>query len=316
MEKSDNRFDNAIRGLMDHCRTVIKTREKACSRNAGINPILKALNGYEKLYNHETSDPELHKDSFLDIYRKNKIQILKGFQNDDWMKEGKVKVMLGEGPKARERCIMLSTIYSTAVTLSDNEKKDLEGLPDSAWENCHTVNYPDIFMLYLYRIFREIVTDSKDKESLNKLVNEIEKELDVEEDSVVTAQIGSNGGSPLDNVFSTLATTLGLGNQFNTRDIASQFTNILEQPQVKNMLSGAMAGIQSRDPSKIMETLSSVLPPEMTHAVTGMMANVVSSQAPAAQEPVPIQDGEIVPMPPLPPQVSQPTQTSQAAKDS
>lgn len=287
-EKEMERFDTAMHGLMDHCKVIIKTRESACLKNAGVNPILKCLNKYEKIYNHEDSDPELHKDTFAAIYKKYRANINRGYTHDDWLKDNKVNIQFGEGAKAREQRIMLSTIYSTAVTLRDAAHKRLDGLSDEAWQDCHEVNYPEITMLYLYRIFREVATDSKDKEVLAKLIKEIEEELDVESDSKVTSQQGSSG--VIENAFGALTSSLGLGSALNSKDLSKAFSSIMDNPQIKSVLSSTMKDIQGGNPTKIMENLSAILPPEFTSAITGVMGSALSSQGPAAQQPVPLEE--------------------------
>lgn len=289
------KFDEAMRQLMKHLRVVIETDDKGRMQNTGVKPIMKYLNKYEKIYNHVDSDPDMHRDYFINVYKKFRTNILKGYKNDGWLTSNVVIIQFGEGQIEKvnkEIKIMLSTIYKTAVKLRDDANKRIADLPDEAAQACYELNYTDIFMLYLYRIFREVVTDKKDKETLTTIISEIEQELEVPSDSVVVSQQGLGG--VLGNI-AGLARSFGINipSDFkipSQEEVLGDVKKIVDDPRVKSQFGGLMQGLQSGNVNNVISAIKSQMSPEMSNMMNDLIGNLMSAAGPAVQVPTPIED--------------------------
>lgn len=241
-------FDREIRALFEHLQNVISTNDltKVKMDSRSINPFMKYLKKYITVYNK--MKPEEHKEYFLSIFKKHQGAILKGYSNDSWLKENSVQIQFGEGTKAvnKEIRIMLSGIYLTATRLKQATEERLEGLPDSARETAHELNYPELIMLHLYRLFRESVEYDNDKNDLSKLVREIEEELNIAADAPMES---APGFSALGDIIGGLASNFGVQiDKSKLPDMGSLMTgvnNLINNPKSKEVLSTVATGLQN-----------------------------------------------------------------------
>lgn len=290
-ELKQNIFDKEFRALFEHLRNIIKTRDAGrLKMGNGINPILKYLNKYEKLYTHPESDPDDHKDFVLNVLNKYRGQILKGHKNDGWVKSGSVAIQFGEGCANvdKEYRIMLSATYNTATQLCEDAKKRLDGLPDAAYEECHELNYPDIFMLHLYRLFREVAVDKNDKEKLAACVNDIETDLGIESDTPVESQQG--GFSGMMSMATGFLSQMGLQvpkdmKPPSEKELMGAMGGLLSNPQLKETIGSIFTDIQ-KDPKQVLQKLAGALGnPEVTEAISGTFENATQTFAPQIEGP-------------------------------
>jgi hypothetical protein len=267
-------FDKEIRALFAHLRTVVKAKDATKLKISGAtaNPILKWLTKYAKAY--EYSEPELHKEYFLSIFKKYRIPILKGYKNDKWLLENKVEIQFGEGLDQvnKEIRIMLSTIYKTACQLKNDAEKSLNGLPEEAYETCQELIYPDIILLHLYRLFREsLPSDSEDVPKLRSLVSAIETDLGIDPTetappAAATSVPGGAGGlSQLIGMVTGMLPNLGItppdGSKLPTEnEISSVLGRVINNPQTQSMISTVLTGLsECKDITQVVQKLASAV---------------------------------------------------------
>lgn len=284
--KTDNAiFDKEINALFTNSKTIIKAKDATKLKISGpqVNPVMKCLNKYIKAY--ELSEPDDHKEYFLNIYKKYRVPILKGYKNDSWLRKNSIIVQFGEGLENvnKEIRIMLSSIYNTACQLRKDAETNLDGLPDEAYENCQELIYPDIFMLHLYRLFRESLPhDNEDRPKLNTLVVEIEKELGIESESQVQAN-ASSGFSGIVNLVSSILPKLGIPELDMSKmpsegEISSIFNNLLNNPQTQNTISSVLTNLSDCQDLSQMATklLSGLNDPKLTEVITNTVETTVA----------------------------------------
>lgn len=293
-------FDKEINALFTHLRTIIKAKDATKLKISGTtaNPILKWLNKYAKAY--EYSEPELHKEYFLAIFKKYRVPIMKGYKNDKWLRQNNVIIQFGEGLEQvnKEIRIMLSTIYTTACQLKKEAEDSLDGLPDAAGENCQELIYPDIILLHLYRLFREsLPPESEDLPKIRSLVSEIETDLGIDPTDTAlpppAAPAGAAGGlSQLIGMVTTMLPNLGItppdGSKLPTEnEISNVLGRVINNPQTQNMISNVLTGLsECKDITQVVQKLASAVgDPKVGELVSGTIESAMSppSETPATQ---------------------------------
>lgn len=284
----DDVFDKEIRALFEHLQNIIQTSDlnKLKVTGKSINPFMKYLKKYMTVYNR--MKPVEHKDYFLNVFKENQGAILKQ-GNDAWLKENNISITFGSGTQAanKEIRIALSSIYNIAVRLRNETEERLSGLPDSARENAHELNFCDIYLLHLYRLFRESADYEIDKTALTKIIKELENELGVESDAEVAS---STGTSALNDIINGLAGKMGVNIPSGSLpDMSSLLTGaqgLLNNPKTKDAINSIVSGLQnSKNMEDVIKTVSSSVDPSLfaeisqTFDLQKMMAN---SQPPSA----------------------------------
>lgn len=263
MSSSQDLFDKEMSALLEHLVNVIKTHEeKKLKLENKTNPILKFLIKYKKTY--EKSEPEDHKDYVMTLYDKHRTAILRGHQHDNWLKNNTVIIQFGDGSQKifREIKIMLSSIYNTACTLRDETNERLDGLPDSAYQDCPELNYPDILLLHLYRIFREIVIDPKDRKRLAEIVQEIESLLGIESDSPIESLPNSISGAlnAASGFLSQFGINLPKDKIPSEQDFGQVLNSIIQSPQTQQVFGTIFKDMENcEDPQQAIGKLFSSL---------------------------------------------------------
>ena len=219
------RLDKHFRSLLKSLKLVAEAKSKTEISLDGIpNPMLNCLYKYIRAYDVACKDDPTGVRFFLDefyrIYKENRTRIL----NSDfkWLKTTIICIKFGEGVQnsRRDIQIMLSKIYQSACDLKSQAELKLEGLPDKEWESCDELNYPDILLLHLYRIFKELCPE--DGESLNRLIGLIETNLRIVNSS--TGNTGMLSGlNGLINVMSSVAS----GNEMTASSAANNPNDLL-----------------------------------------------------------------------------------------
>ena len=255
-------LDKHIRTLLNFLKKVIDVHDKRrLNLNGQPNLVLSFLNKYIKAYslscNNDPSGTFSHIDDFLRIYKPYRSNILRGESN--WLKMNNIYIQYGDGIPGvrRDIRILLSDIYLMACDLKVQSEHRLEGLPDKEWETCEELNFPDIILLHLYRIFSEICQE--DKEPISKCVRDIEDELGINNSpqtvdtgngvmngldkligpllsSITNAEGGSNGG------LSDIGSILG---KLDLNSIVSSFTNSLKDPGTQTSIQTTIDQLQS-----------------------------------------------------------------------
>lgn len=173
-ERDFSGFDKSVTDLFKLCKNILKAGEKRkFTPSERKNPFLNRLEKYEKIY--LKTQPNEHTLYFEKIYEKNKKNILLGPQRDNWLVEGDIIISYGEecGVKVDAK-LHLSSIYRTSVKMRDEIKEEMDGLPDVG--DSVEITYPTVYLLFLYRIFWELVTSETDKKKLAVHINTLEGE--------------------------------------------------------------------------------------------------------------------------------------------
>jgi len=300
--KTDNAiFDKEINALFTNSKTIIKAKDATKLKINGpqVNPVMKCLNKYIKAY--ELSEPDDHKEYFLNIYKKYRVPILKGYKNDSWLRKNSIIIQFGEGLENvnKEIRIMLSSIYNTACQLRKDAETNLEGLPDEAYENCQELIYPDIFMLHLYRLFREsLPPDNEDRSKLNNLVTEIEGELGIESESQVQTNAPS-GFSGMMNLISGLLPKLGIpapdvSKMPSEQEMSNILNNLLNNPQTQSTISNVFTSLSDCQDLGQLATklLSGLNDPKLTEVITSTVETTVAGAIQQGPEPANTNPGD------------------------
>ena len=185
------RLDKHLRSLLKSLKIIMDAKSKTeLSLDGTPNLTLSCLNKYIRAYNvgckDDPSGVKYFLEDFYRVYKTNRTVVLSS--DFKWLKDQSICIKFGEGiaNSRRDIRIMLSDIYLIACELRLSAEKKLDGLPDKEWETCEELNYPDILLLHLYRIFKEICPE--DQEQLSKLVTFLEDNLGI---------VGDNGSSSL-----------------------------------------------------------------------------------------------------------------------
>lgn len=259
---SEDVFDKEMRALLEHLAKIMHTNEKGKLKLDGkINPILKYLNKYTNFYNK--TEPVDHKDYLMAVYDQYRVGILKGPGKDAWLRNNKVVIQFGDGTQKvfREIKIMLSTIYNTACDLRDDANERLEGLPDSAYQDCQELNFPDVVMLHLYRIFCEIVIDPKEQKQLIAHVQEIEGLLGIQSGSPTALPPGISGAiNAATGFLSQFGINIPKDKLPTDQDFGNILGSVLQNPQTQQVFGSIFKDMDKcEDPQQALGKLFGAL---------------------------------------------------------
>lgn len=237
-------FDKNLRGLINVCKEVIKAETSMSllgNQDDAPSVIMKYCNRYEHSFEYGPLD--VHKNFVLDLYTRFKNMILGSLTSDgksdfSWVDQNPVVLVLGAGTEkpSKNAKVMLSLFYRRAVKLAERIEKDLEGAPDSAWENRQELNYPDVIMLYLHRLFFEVCPDD-DKSTLDFIVKYIEKELGLGTGKTEPNILG-NGMTGIVSLASNMMKKIGVAVPPDSKmpadsDINNVFNSIFGNPKIQ-----------------------------------------------------------------------------------
>lgn len=232
------KFDENLSKFLILMRTIIQTHEKRNLKlSSNKNPVLARLEKYVKTY--DRTSPEEHVWYFNKIYDANRSAILRGPERDAWLKSGNITVQFGEEVgRITDIKIHLTIIYGTACKLTSDIEASLKGLPDV--DQCEELAYPNLFLLYLYRIFYEIVDIKTEKEQLLQHVTELEK--------VTGTKSKSKNNDPLSGILGTVTDLMGQmgvklpqGQKIPSQDeLGKMLGTVMNNPQTKSLLGNVM----------------------------------------------------------------------------
>lgn len=253
-------FDKYLRSLVKTCQDVVKAdstpgflSSSLLSTDDGI-PV-KYLNRYEITFRKESL--EIHRPFVLELYLRFKHLINKNKTDFAWIENNSVVLILGDGtdrPSNNIR-VMVSHFYRQAKNLAQRVEKQLDGHPASDYDNRLELIYPEIILLYLFRLFRDVAPD-QDKSNLDFIVKHLESSLGKGEDCNPDTT-----PDPMANVLS-LATSfmskMGLkppadSKMPNTNDISNIFQKILSDPKTNETFSELFKNIgEAKDLNQMM----------------------------------------------------------------
>lgn len=276
------KFYKSLTGLLKFMLRIMRERESNRISNTP-NPVIVSLTKYRDVVEDEGSENiTSHIDYFLEIYSKNRRDICRGYLNDHWLRRNDSSAFFTfKGKK-----ISLSLIYDISCTIRDKAERDLEGVP-GAIEGNPSLVYPEVFLLHLYRIFRESITISSrtelksDLETINKNIVKLEELLslrpvdpknDTTQKDLALPNTNTNGNNPA-SVIAELLGNLNMGKgQF---DAGSIF----------NMIGGLTANMDPRMKAGLDELASEVKGKDLMSAAS-ILINKVTAENPEMAETV------------------------------
>ncbi len=287
-------FDRELKDMFTLMKKIIETRDIVTRRNKNtVDPLIVFMNKYIKTY-EMMKDKEDHKIFILDIYVKNRSDILKGMSADEWLQKTKPGVVVQFGTRVlqpeklnREIRLDLTGFYSIALKLKSLALNRLEGLPVEEYSNCAELNYPNEILLHLYRLFRESLNSDEvmfkkyfkellpttyieDRGTLLTLIHNFEDELGLPRDEAISTGNTTNSGMVPDlngigGAVSQIMGHMGItdtklppGSEFN--NFVNNFTN---DPKAKELFSEVGAHLKKLDKN----------PDEALKGIFGMLNN-------------------------------------------
>ena len=170
--KGEKKRENSV-AFSEHLILIKRVLEVATS--SGIsgepNPNVRAISSYVKILNAigTPAKRDEHLLQYRTIYENNRAAILLGEKNDVWLSAGSLSLVLKDSVKPTPGKLLLSSLYNIAVRLRND-------IPEEKRETQRELMYPDIILLHIYRIFREVAPGS-DYVAITKTITSLESEL-------------------------------------------------------------------------------------------------------------------------------------------
>jgi hypothetical protein len=202
-EFKSNSFNREVRTLIKVCHDMLSEHYRLEIATSGTTPLpLAYLLKYGKVFQSSKSIPSDHYADYENFYNNYRVNILNTLINDTWLRTGKpVYLQYGSGVDAlknderiKQVVIRISDIYRVAIQIQQKTEKLAEET-DSSMVNGKDLIWGRIILLHLLRIFYYLSDDS-DKNSLGKLVTELEGELGIRDLTVnkKPAKVGTATG--------------------------------------------------------------------------------------------------------------------------
>lgn len=314
-------FDKSIRGLCKLMAKVFTEREKnRVSLSGQPNPVLTSLNVYKDKYESSgEAGREEHVQLFRELYSKHRSNILRGYLSDSWLlkNDNPVSVSLTSRRNAR---LALSLTYDLCCKARDEAEKRLEGMPESCREDCIEVLYPEVFLLHLYRIFKDAVSTStfetreKDTEVLTQNIQKLEQMLDNPSQAQAPATTSStpapatSGSVPnppanlsVEGLMGMLSQLTGGNGQLNPDSLGKAIGSVFQHPDIQDAVGtfipalkgqnlGGLADmipkLLNQDPA-VMSEMQKTFAPIMSNmpALAGLQNAIQVPNAPGAPAP-------------------------------
>jgi len=208
IEFDEKLLDSSFEKFYEFCTKVITYN----STGLKVNPLLVKLNKFKKVSDLMNSSERRILISET-LYSKNRNKILQF--DSSWLTDSDVSISIGDN---KDRCVKCSTIYKKTLKLKEDKEKALEGLPDEAFETAEEINFPDIFMLYMYRMFKAIVSDPDENSKITTHLNSIQSDLGITDSTAPNVRNNNPmPQNPLGDILNNLGPmignlTKGLGN--------------------------------------------------------------------------------------------------------
>ena len=239
IEFDETLFETSFEKFFEFCNKVITYK----STGLKVNPIMVKMNKFKKVV--DLMKPTELKTLFIEsIYVPNKYNLLESNSDHSWILENDVSMSIG---KNKERILMCSTVYKKALKLKAECEKSLEKLPESACEEAEELNFPDIFLLYLFRMLKASVEESNDNATVSKILSGIESDLGITNSN--NPEVKNNNanpmpsGNPLGDILSNLGPMLGnLTKNMNSGNGNKGGNGQMQMPNIANLLSGLTSG--------------------------------------------------------------------------
>ena len=258
------KVDKSFNQLMDVIQKVIDLKQRG--NIVSTNPIYKYFRKFRRVYASLTTDEK--KEMITKMYDKFKDEILSG--KDDWILSGHPSI----GYDTIKICVGM--FYGYACEIRDTTKKELEGLPDSAYQTRNELIYPDIIKLHLYRIIHIYEKDEKNKLIISKFIDEIEDEVGLE------SRPGTDK-NPMDNMMSMFSNMMsgakGPGGEAKMPDLGNLsglLGSFMNNPAIKEQFGSIIDNFKDiKSFEEILPKMSAVLnDPKVGELVDGMVSKL------------------------------------------
>lgn len=263
-------IDKAMDKLMDTIKKVMDLKTKGNIIQPNI--IYKCFNGFRRVY--KDFDNEEKYDIINKLYESNEKKILGG--TDEWLKEdlptfgmGKLKIYVGN-------------FYNDALKLQSSAEEELEGLPDSAYQNRMDLIYPQIIRLNVYRILHGFHKEKSVKSELKKVINDLEDELGVENDAPAKTAMGGHPLEGMMNVMTNLMSKMAAGNGAAGEEgaavpdmgqLGGLMSKIFTQPETQDKIGSMFNNIDKvKSPADLFSHVANTMnDPKLQELITGMV---------------------------------------------
>jgi hypothetical protein len=273
--------DKAFNQLFDVLKKIIELKRKGNITKP--NAIHKCFRNFMDIY-EELKEEE--KFNIIDtMYKAHKDKILSG--DDDWLMDDSPSLGIGKLK------IYLGSFYNDAMKFKSDTEKELEGMPDSAYENRWEMTYPPRIKLYVYRILYGFHTDQTIKKELKKTIRDMENELGVENgENVKETQPNPMGN--MFNVMSDMLSKIAKNNQTDGEEgtekpdfsqLSSMVSQLFSRPETQAVVGNAFKSMDKiKNPQDLMGQMGNLMTnltqdPALNKLVMGM----VDGQDPTAR---------------------------------
>lgn len=214
---NDKEFDENFRRFLNICDKILRKKDELKSEldldNKG-NPVLRCLSQYMRCYGktqrHERK--EFHVDLFQEIYNLYRNDILNnGHETVNWITEESIIIIYGSnvglGNRSKIR-IYLSYIFCMALDMKEEAEQKIRGNPDKDYAEVEELNYPDAYLLYLFRIFKSWRHEPKDTAKLTIIISDLEEKLGLTEGNQ-NMNSGTGTGTGMDGLLQFASGMMG-----------------------------------------------------------------------------------------------------------
>lgn len=254
---------------------------------------------YKKLYVMSTPQQkeELHLILFDKILKEKPGVLLQSINNDSWIKNNIIKIMLGDHKGASSRlCLHLGQFYRYSLAIEQHHRNKMKEYPE-LYKEGPEILYPHRLLYYCFSIFK--LTESAKEENRNKAISTIIHNFE--------RKLGIQAQNPLAAMSGIMDSIMPVGVDLLNKHQAAQGGAKIQPDQLKNvvnklfsngkfqtMLNGfqnsARNGSQPDIGSVVGNILQSVNPSEMfkdlQEAVTSEIPQIVpdSMKGPQGQK--------------------------------
>jgi hypothetical protein len=253
-------FDENFRRFMNICEKIINKKDELTSDldlDGKGNPLMKCLHQYMRCYGKTDPDEReaFHVDLFWEIFNDNKEYILNnGHEDTEWLIKNNLILVygsnLGLGNKSRIR-IYLSHIFEMAAIMKSNTDKFIRENTNEDPSDHDELNYPDAYLLYLYRVFKSIVRDRTETAKLTIIISDLEEKLGLSEGAQSTAP--GNGLDGLLQFATGMMGQIGLptpqdgSDAPSGDDVGKALQNVFGNPKTQETISGMFKDMDKCD---------------------------------------------------------------------
>lgn len=294
MDTNISNFDKEIKKFFDLCSRILEENKKYNLNSSKNTNVYRNYQRYVAVYGGTKT--EKHMKYLRNFYLANKSRFLTILTDDNWLADGCYEIQYGTditdpelAERAKKRKINLSFIYDAACRIRDKTDDSLKDLPDAEAEELF---YPDFFLLHLYRLFTLSLKSKPEQEELSKIISTLESELgEIPEPTSQPSGIAglmknlfsglgnlqnlqANVQLPTETEINTALTNI-LGNNDLSKQLSSQFGNVLQSKSLAEGLTKAMTVLQ--DPKfnqNIAQAVNNIVPKETMETIQKTTENL------------------------------------------